>query len=83
MSSGDSFSLLSMILTENKLTDTNIVGWKRNLNIVLIAKGYKYVLIDPVQRLVTSPLRKSVMQKGSGTDGSLLHVSLHVQRASI
>ena len=42
----DSFSPLMSILSENKLTGPNYVDWKRNLDIVLTAREYKYVLID-------------------------------------
>ena len=41
------FSPLSIILKENKLTGPNYVDWKRNLNIVLTAEEYKYVLTEP------------------------------------
>ena len=39
-----SFSPLATILTQNKLTGTNYIDWKRNLDILLTAEGYKYVL---------------------------------------
>src|SRR5579862_6779626 len=42
----DSFSPLMSILRENKLTGPNYVDWKRNLDIVLTAEEYKYVLIE-------------------------------------
>ena len=42
----DSFSPLMSILRENKLTGPNYVDWKRNLNIVLTAEEYKYVLTE-------------------------------------
>ena len=35
---------LTIILNQNKLIGPNYVDWKRNLDIVLTAKGYKYVL---------------------------------------
>ena len=38
------FNPLTTILNQNKLTVTNYVDWKRNLDIVLTAEGYKYVL---------------------------------------
>ena len=41
------FNPLAAILTQNKLTGTNYVDWKRNLDIVLTAEGYKYVLNTP------------------------------------
>ena len=39
--------LLVTILNQNKLTGSNYVDWKRNLDIVLIAKEHKYVLTQP------------------------------------
>ena len=39
-----SFSLLVTILNQNKLSGSNYVDWKRNLDIVLTAKEHKYVL---------------------------------------
>ena len=39
-----SFNLLAIILNQNKWTRHNYVDWKRNLDIVLTAKWYKYVL---------------------------------------
>ncbi|MCQ7056699.1 retrotransposon gag domain-containing protein, partial [Clostridioides difficile] len=41
------FNPISVILKENKLTGPNYVDWKRNLDIVLTAEGYKFVLSDP------------------------------------
>ena len=43
--SSSSFNPLSAILNQNKLNGQNYVDWKRNLDIVLTAEGYKYVLI--------------------------------------
>ena len=43
---GGSFNPLSVILKENKLTGPNYIDWKRNLNLVLIAEGYKLVLTE-------------------------------------
>ena len=43
---GGSFNPLSLILKENKLTWPNYIDWKRNLNLVLTAEEYKFVLID-------------------------------------
>ena len=43
---GGSFNPLSVILKENKLTGPNYIDWKRNLNLVLTAEGYKFVLTD-------------------------------------
>ena len=42
-----SFSPLVAILNQNKLTGSNYVGWKRNLDIVLIAEEQKYALTQP------------------------------------
>ena len=42
-----SFSPLVAILNQNKLTGSNYVDWKRNLDIVLIAEEQKYVLTQP------------------------------------
>ena len=39
-----SFNLLAVILKENKLIGPNYIDRKRNLDIVLNAEGYKYVL---------------------------------------
>ena len=43
---GGSFNPLSITLKENKLTGPNYSDWKHNLNLVLTAEGYKFVLID-------------------------------------
>ena len=43
---GGSFNPLFVILKENKLTGPNYIDWKRNLNLVLIAEEYKFVLTD-------------------------------------
>ena len=43
---GGSFNPLSVILKENKLTGPNYIDWKKNLNLVLTAEGYKHVLTD-------------------------------------
>ena len=42
-----SFSPLVTILNQNKLTGSNYVEWKRNLDIVLTAEEHKYVLTKP------------------------------------
>ena len=42
-----SFSPLIAIINQSKLTRSNYVDWKRNLDIVLIAKEHKYVLSQP------------------------------------
>ena len=43
---GGSFNPLSVILKENMLTGPNYIDWKRNLNLVLTAQEYKFVLTD-------------------------------------
>ena len=43
---GGSFNPLFVILKENKLTGPNYIDWKRNLDLVLTAEGYKFVLIN-------------------------------------
>ena len=43
---GNSFNPLSVILKENKLIGPNCIDWKRNLNLVLTAQEYKFVLTD-------------------------------------
>ena len=43
---GGSFNPLFVILKENKLTGPNYIDWKRNLNLVLTAEEYKFVLTD-------------------------------------
>lgn len=37
-----------VILNQNKLTGPNYLDWKRNLDIVLVAEEYKFVLTTPV-----------------------------------
>ncbi|XP_019246338.1 PREDICTED: uncharacterized protein LOC109225989 [Nicotiana attenuata] len=41
-----SFNPLTSILNQNKLEGRNYVDWKRNLDIVLTAEGYKFVIIE-------------------------------------
>ena len=43
---GGSFNPLSTILKNNKLTGTNYIDWKRNLNLVLTAEECAFVLTD-------------------------------------
>ena len=40
----NTFNPLATILNQNKLVGSNYVDWKRNLDIVLTASRYKYVL---------------------------------------
>ena len=42
-----SFSPFVTILNQNKLTGSNCVDWKRNLDIVLTAEEHKYVFTHP------------------------------------
>ena len=42
-----SFRPLIAILNQNELTRPNYVDWKRNLDIVLIAKEHKFGLSEP------------------------------------
>ena len=42
-----SFSPLVAILIQNKLTRSNYVDWKRNLDIILTVEEHKYVLSQP------------------------------------
>ena len=46
-----SFNPLSVILGEHKLEGPNYVDWKRNLDIVLTAEEYKFVLYEPCPEL--------------------------------
>nr|XP_016442163.1 PREDICTED: uncharacterized protein LOC107767624 [Nicotiana tabacum] len=41
-----SFKPLTSILNQNKLEGPNYVDWKRNLDIVLTAEGYKFVITE-------------------------------------
>ena len=43
---GGSFNPLSVILKENKLIGPNYIDWKCNLNLVLTAEGYEFVLTE-------------------------------------
>ena len=42
-----SFSPLVTVINKNKLTGSNYINWKRNLDIVLTAEEHKYVLTKP------------------------------------
>ena len=42
-----SFGPLVVILNQNKLTGSNYVDWKRNLDIVLTVEEHKYLLTQP------------------------------------
>ena len=41
------FNPLETVLNKNKLVGSNYVDWKRNLDIVMTASEYKYVLTTP------------------------------------
>ncbi|XP_009765482.1 uncharacterized protein [Nicotiana sylvestris] len=41
-----SFNPFTSILNQNKLEGLNYVDWKRNLDIVLTAEGYKFVITE-------------------------------------
>ena len=41
------FSPLATILTQNKLTRSNFIDWKRNLDIVLTVEDYAYIITTP------------------------------------
>ena len=41
---GSSFNTLSVILKKHKLTGSNYIDWKRNLDLVLTTEEYKFVL---------------------------------------
>ena len=41
------FSALVTTLNQNKLTRSNYVDWKRNLDIILSTEEHKYVLTQP------------------------------------
>ena len=45
-----SFSPLVTIFNQNKLTGSNYLDWKRNLDIVLTAEEHTYVLTQPCPR---------------------------------
>ena len=55
-----SFSPLVTILNQNKLTRSNYVDWKRNLDNVLTAEDDKYVLTQPCPSFpsLNAPLRE-------------------------
>ena len=42
-----SFSQVIAIINKNKLTGSNYVDWKRNLDIVLTAEEHKFMLYEP------------------------------------
>ena len=63
---GGSFNPLLVILKENKLVGTNYIDWKRNLNHVLTAEDYNFVLTDicpPVPDSISTPKEDEVYHK--------------------
>ena len=56
-----SFSQVIAIINKNKLTGSNYVDWKRNLDIVVIAEEHKFMLYEPCPNFPSSdaPLRKN------------------------
>lgn len=54
------FSPLASILKDNELIGPNFVEWKRNVDIVLCADGYKYVLTEPYLGLMDNPMPKEI-----------------------
>ena len=48
-----SFNPLVTILNQSKLTGSNYVDWKRNLDIVLAVEEHKYVLSQPCPNFPT------------------------------
>ena len=78
-----SFNPFAFILNQNKLIRPNYVDWKRNLDIVLTAEGYKYVLTEEHSDLsaTNSPrLEKDRYKKWVEVDemGTLLYFSFDV-----
>ena len=55
-----SFSQVIAIINKNKLTGSNYVDWKRNLDNVLTAEDDKYVLTQPCPSFpsLNAPLRE-------------------------
>ena len=43
---GGSYNPLSTILKDNKLIGINYLDWKKNLNLVLTAEDYAYMLTE-------------------------------------
>ncbi|XP_037493982.1 uncharacterized protein LOC119370280 [Jatropha curcas] len=50
-----SFSPLANILTQNKLEGPNYVDWKRNLDILLTAEEYQFVLTEVCPEKLKNP----------------------------
>ena len=61
-----SFNSLAIILNQNKLIGPNYVDRKRNMDTVLNAKGYKYILTEEHLDLSTvnaSRLEREIYEK--------------------
>ena len=66
-----SFNPLSIILKENKLTRPNYIDWKHNLNLVLTAEDWNYVLTElcpPAQDSISSKEKDEAYHKWRKTD---------------
>ncbi|XP_057962258.1 uncharacterized protein LOC131153822 [Malania oleifera] len=59
------FNPLVVILKENKLVEPNYIDWERNLDIVLTAEEYKYVLteIRDQTREILQPDLRAILQQ--------------------
>ena len=57
-----SFNPLAVILKEHKLEGPNYVDWKRNLDIVLTAEEYKFVLYEPCLELPAEAATEQQLQ---------------------
>ena len=58
-----SFNLFKIILNQNKLTGHNYVDWKKNMDIILIAEGYKYVFNEEHLDLFAANAPKDDIEK--------------------
>ena len=81
---GGSFNPLFVILKENKLTRPNYIDWKRNLNPVLTAEEYKFMLTDAWPLAPASDSSKEEVEvyqtwQKAKKNGSVLYIGLHVQ----
>ena len=57
------YDLFMILLNQNKLTETNYVDWKRNLDIVLTIEGYKYVLTEELPDLPAANAPKADLKR--------------------
>ena len=58
-----SFNPLAISLNQNKLSGPNYVDWKKNLDIVLTAKEYKYILPKECPDLSTANAPRSETER--------------------